>query len=56
MIIKRKLEGRNKLRVQDEKCTLIYIKFIMKKDLLNRTGSSMGKKTVASYIRKKTEE
>ena len=56
MIIKRKLEGRAKLRVWDEHMHTNRYQIDNEKDLLNTTGNSMGKKPAVSYIRKKTEE
>ena len=53
MIIKGKLEGTGKFGMKIY--TLIYIKFIMKKDLLNITGDST-EQTVIIYMRKKTEK
>ena len=53
MIIKRKLEGRAKLRVWDEHMHTNRYQIDNEKDLLNTTGNSMGKKPAVSYIRKK---
>ena len=55
MIIKGTLEGTDKLKFEMKIYTRIYIKLIMKNDLLNRTGGST-EQTVITYMRKKTEK